>query len=56
MLFAFVAAQALDELVALLLVVRVELFLPLRHAIERRLRDVDEARLDQLRHLPDRRT
>src|SRR5579885_1005780 len=45
-------AQASRDLVALLFVVRVVLFLAFRHAIERRLRDVDVAGLDELRHLP----
>src|SRR6266542_4297258 len=48
---AFAVAETRHVVVTLLLVVRVVLLLPLRHAIERRLRDVEVARFDQLGHL-----
>src|SRR5690606_34822229 len=47
------AAESLDVVHALLLVVRIELLLALLDPVERRLRDVDEAGHDELRHLTE---
>src|SRR5262249_61560413 len=46
-------AEARGELVTLRRVVRVVLFLPFRDAEKRWLRNVDVARLDELRHLTE---
>ena len=51
--FAVAVGEPLGVLVALRLGVGVELLLALGHPVERRLGDVDVARLDQLLHLPE---
>src|SRR5215831_14855882 len=51
--FTVAVREALDDVFALLLVVGIIRFLALRDTEERWLRDVDVARLDELRHLPE---